>query len=175
MDQTTTTSTSRNSVQTCACGCGGVPRRRTSKFLPGHHKQRADPFAGRYVVNEHGCWVWQGYCLPGGYGQVTYRRQSWLAHRLSYFRHYGELPEGDLQIHHRCANRACINPDHLEAATPIENRRAARTKLDPDKAKQIRELGGTLSQGEIAERFGVDRTTVGQVLRGKVLREEPAA
>ncbi|MDP9358349.1 MAG: HNH endonuclease [Chloroflexota bacterium] len=162
-------------LHTCACGCGETPRRRTSRYLPGHHKQRRDPLADRYVVDEQGCWVWQGYRLPGGYGQLTYRRDSWLAHRLSYYRHYGELPAGELQIHHICANRACLNPDHLEAVTPIENRRAAPTKLDPAKAEQIRALSGDMSQGEIAARFGVDRTMVGKVLREEVWREEPAA
>ncbi len=169
MDKTAT------DVHTCACGCGGTPRRRTSRYLPGHHKQRRHPFADRYVVDEHGCWVWQGYKVKNGYGQLTFKRRRWLAHRLSFSLHHGDLPEGDLQVHHRCANRACINPDHLEAATPVENRRAAATKLDSDKVAQIRDLEGTLSQGEIAERFGVDRTTVGQVLRGKVWRKEPAA
>ncbi len=166
---------SMTDLHTCACGCGETPRRRTSRYLPGHHKQRRDPFADRYVINEHGCWVWQSYRVKNGYGQLTFKRRRWLAHRLSFFLCHGELPEGDLQIHHRCANRACLNPEHLEVATPIENRRAARTKLDSGKVMQIHNLGGTLSQGEIAERFGVDRTTVGQVLRGKVWRETPVA
>ncbi len=162
-------------LHTCACGCGEIPRRRTSRFLPGHHKQRHDPLADRYVVDEHGCWVWQGYRVKNGYGQLTYKRTRWLAHRLSYCLCHGELPEDDLQIHHRCANRACLNPDHLEAVTPIENRRAAPTKLDPEKVRQIRDLGDRLPQGQIAARFGVDRTMVGQVLRGKAWREDPAA
>ena len=174
MDETTTKSETLTDDHTCACGCGGVPRRRTSRYLPGHHKQRRDPFAGRYGIDDQGCWVWQGCQVKNGYGQLTYKGWKGLAHRLSFLRHYGALPEGDLQIHHLCANRACINPDHLEAATPIENRRAAPTKLDPEKVAQIRELGDHLSQGEIAARFGVDRSMIGHVLRGKVWREEPA-
>ncbi len=175
MNETTTESENLTDVHPCACGCGETPRRRTSRWCAGHHKQRQDPLTDRYLVDEHGCWVWQGYCLPGGYGQLTFRRDSWLAHRLSYYRHYGELPAGDLQVHHTCANRACLNPDHLEAATPVENRRAAPTKLDPEKVAQIRDLGDRLSQGEIAARFGVDRSMIGHVLRGKVWREDPAA
>ncbi len=172
MDAITTERETLTDVHTCACGCGETPRRRTSRYLPGHHKQRRDPLADRYVVDDQGCWVWQGYCLPGGYGQLTFRRDSWLAHRLSYLRHYGELPEGDLQVHHRCANRACLNPFHLEAATPVENRRAAPTKLDPEKVRQIRELAGDLSQPQIAKQFGVDHTTIGMVLRGEIWRDE---
>ena len=166
MDTTTT------DVHTCGCGCGGVPRRRTSKFKPGHHMQRRDPFEGRYVIDDQGCWVWQGCRVWNGYGQLTYKGWKGLAHRLSYFLHHGELPEGDLQVHHICANRACINPDHLEAATPVENRRAAPTKLNPEKVAQIRELAGDLSQPQIAKRFGVDHTTIGPVLRGEIWRDE---
>ncbi len=162
-------------IHTCTRGCGATPRHHTSRFCQGHHRQRRDPLAGRYVINDHGCWIWQGCQVKNGYGQLTYKCRRWLAHRLSYFLHNGELPESALQIHHVCANRACLNPDHLEAATPVENRRAAPTKLDLEKVEQIRELGSTMSQGQIAERFGVDRTTVGQVLRGKVWREDPAA
>ena len=172
MSETTTKSETLTDVHTCACGCGGVPRRRTSKYLPGHHKQRRDPFEGRYVINEEGCWVWQGCQVKNGYGQLTYRRRRCLAHRLSYFLYHGELPAGDLQVHHRCANRACINPAHLEAATPVENRRAAATKLDREKVEQIRELAGDLSQPQIAKRFGVDHTTIGLVLRGEIWRDE---
>jgi hypothetical protein len=162
---------------TCACGCGGRPRLRTSRYLPGHHKQRPDPLAGRYRVDAAtGCWVFQGYKLWNGYGQVTYRCRRWLAHRLSYFLRHGELPEGDLQLHHACANRACVNPDHLVPVTGVENRRAAPTKLDPCKIARIFAMHDEgSSQGEIAAVIGVDRTSVGKVLRGAMWREAARA
>ncbi len=53
--------------------------------------------------------------------------------------------------------------------------RAAPTKLDLEKVAQIRELGSTIAQGQIAERCGVDRSMVGQVLGGKVWRKVVAA
>lgn len=33
----------------------------------------------------------------------------------------GQIPEG-MQIHHKCFNRSCVNPAHLEICTPKENK-----------------------------------------------------
>src|SRR5688572_5607851 len=140
----------------CHCGCGGFPKLPTSRYLPGHHKQRPHPLEGRYDVDPAtDCWVWSGYRVQNGYGQLTYRCERWLAHRLSYFLHHGHLPPAPLQLHHVCTNRGCINPDHLEPATPLANRRAAPTKLDPEKAARIRALAPGMPRSALAERFGV--------------------
>lgn len=63
----------------------------------------------------------------------------------------------------------------MAAANAIADRRATPTKLDPLKVEQTRALEGTLARGEIAQRFGVNPTTVGQVLRGVVWRKAVAA
>ena len=66
------------------------------------------------------CWVWQLYCMPKGYGQVTVKGKKWLAHRYAYFLAHGEIPD-DLQVLHSCDNRPCCNPAHLSTGTNLDN------------------------------------------------------
>ena len=92
-----------------------------------------------YVVNEHGCWIWQLARNSRGYG-VRWdpkERRLKLAHRWYYERQHGAVPEGR-QLDHLCTVRACVNPAHLEAVSPRQNvqRSVARR---PRKPPRIRE------------------------------------
>lgn len=61
-----------------------------------------------------GCWEWQKSKLVG-YGIVgTPENGERRAHRAYYARVHGPIPEG-YDVHHRCRNVGCVNPDHLEA------------------------------------------------------------
>lgn len=75
-----------------------------------------------------GCWNWGGASTQQGYGCVqtvayengqTVNRQS-MTHRVALEAKL-RRPLGNLQAHHKCANRACCNPDHMEPVTSAQN------------------------------------------------------
>jgi len=75
-----------------------------------------------------GCWLWFGACNENGYGIITRDKENIKAHRFSYERSKGAIPE-KWEIDHLCRNKSCVNPDHLEVVTHGENRRRVPRNL----------------------------------------------
>lgn len=73
------------------------------------------------------CWEWLGGRKPHGYGTFSiYHGSAVLPHRFAYEVCIGAIPDG-YEIHHRCGNRCCVNPAHLEAM-PYADHVATRRK-----------------------------------------------
>lgn len=66
------------------------------------------------------CIPWNGYLDDDGYGRVSIAGKWRGAHRVAWERDHGQIPYG-LVIDHLCRNRACVNTEHMEPVTAIEN------------------------------------------------------
>ena len=63
------------------------------------------------------CLNFTGFLNPDGYGHFRVSAISsspLLAHVFAYMLFVGDLAPGE-QVHHRCENRRCCRPEHLEA------------------------------------------------------------
>lgn len=133
--------------------------------------------------NIGGCWIWNAGKISTGYGAIYFRGKVRLAHVVSWIVNKGEI-SGRTLLCHKCDVRDCVNPDHLFIGTWKDNsldmvkkgrtchgERASSAKLSEDDIKQIRALHDPQnpngpSQNQIAEMFGVSKTTVSMIVRG---------
>lgn len=109
---------------------------------------------------------------PGERMRLGYVR-IWIGGRrrvLSHV-HAWELVNGpkpaDMELDHRCRNRWCRNPKHLELVTHrVNSQRAENRKLSQSTAEQIRSeyVPRVVTQRQLADRYGVSRRTIEQVL-----------
>lgn len=133
------------------------------------------------------CHEWRGATDNRGYGQIREgRRGTGLirAHRLAYEMLHGPVPDGLFVCHH-CDNPPCCNPGHLFAGTPHDNNmdmvakgrdghgtpdnrgeRHGMAKLNVEAVLEIRRLASDgFTESEIAQRYGVTRSTIGRIAR----------
>jgi hypothetical protein len=64
---------------------------------------------------------------PKGYGSISDLHKHYLAHRVSFMLHKGEIPK-DMFVCHSCDNPLCVNPDHLWLGTQSDNIRDMHNK-----------------------------------------------
>lgn len=81
--------------------------------LPEHWQTRIN-------VTRRGCWEWTGEINRNGYGRLWQEGRRWMTHIAVYVRLKGEY-DRSLVLDHKCENRACCNPKHLEPVTPRVN------------------------------------------------------
>ena len=86
-------------------------------------------FLGKVKKQPSGCWRWTAARDRHGYGRVRHKGDLWYAHRLSFHLWKGPLLPATV-VHHLCANKSCVNPDHLQAVTHFENLAEGLSRLE---------------------------------------------
>lgn len=125
----------------------------------------------RYVQREDsGCWRWCGRMTPQGYGVFDVADGSSPAHRYAYAVIVEEVPSG-FDAHHRCHNRWCVNPSHIEVVEAREHRlehiRSRVIVKDPAVLLDIKaRIAAGVPVARIAREMGYERTVVRQAKAG---------
>lgn len=127
------------------------------------------------------CWLWQAGRRGRNQGYGAFRKEN--AHRYAYRMHKGPIGEG-LVIRHKCGNKRCVNPRHLEPGTHQDNHNDRKrlgegtgggsfgsangmAKITEADAVYIRENPDGLKGSELAARFNLSRPTVSLIRSGQ--------
>lgn len=140
------------------------------------------------VGSAHECWPFikknkvYSFKKRLAYGQVTWEKKKYRAHRAVWKMAHGDIPVG-MFVCHKCDNSLCINPNHLFLGTPLDN---ARDKIAKGRDRyafgeshphatltdaQVRHLRERAAGGEnqrlLAEEFHVSRALVSMIKNSK--------
>lgn len=76
-------------------------------------------------IDHAACWNWLGTLDHMGYGKTSFYPYQYIGvHRLAMMVFRGRwdlLHRKRLQVRHRCDNKKCFNPDHLELGSWFDN------------------------------------------------------
>lgn len=158
----------------CTSGCG----RKTIKYgycamcLSTMNMQKRVKLCSK--VMENGCWEWTGAKRKkNGYGAVTVGNKLVPAHRYSWIAFNGGIAE-KLWVLHKCDNKICVNPDHLELGDAKKNTQDAYTRnlipcgeqywsaklTNEQRAEANTLLDAGWRQVDVAERYGVRQSSI---------------
>ncbi|AWH15428.1 hypothetical protein [Aeromonas phage 25AhydR2PP] len=132
------------------------------------------------------------YCIEHTQGgtknipaMVTRNKKQYAMHRLVYCESNG-LEWEDIAgwvIRHKCDNRRCINPDHLEMGTHEDNmkdmvdrnraaigERQGRSTVSDKDAQEIHDTykAGGWSMQQLADRYGVSKFAISYIIKERL-------
>ena len=87
-------------------------------------KNPKERFFQKISIQPNSCWLWMAATDDKGYARLLVHGKNIRAHRWAYQQFVGPIPE-DCEIDHRCRNKSCVNPEHLDAVSHEENMRRA--------------------------------------------------
>ena len=141
-------------------------------------------FLNKIEIIPDGCWLWNGSINQiSDYGIFwETHTKAHLAHRLMYELIHGDINNNKVLVRHKCDIRNCVNPDHLELGSHLDNahdrikRGRSNTrkgsshtwaKITEQDVLSIRQQynGGKISQQSLATQFGLSQTAIGQIIR----------
>ena len=135
------------------------------------------------------CWQWQGCTNNTGYGSMTVSQKVYSAHRIAYALtypgriEYSAPKDKNLKqfILHKCDNRLCCNPNHMELGNYADNNKDAalkgrsraprgaehkKAKLTQDQAEQVRSMHKTgLSFVDLGKMFNIHANNISRIVR----------
>lgn len=132
------------------------------------------------IDEETGCWMWQAFRNPKGYGMIYYDGRVWLAHRLSFTLHRHNIP-GGLCACHSCDTPSCVNPDHIFLGSNADNVQDAVNKgripfgesrsnsklTDELVMEMVSKYANGATSRELSEEYGIHEAYVPAIIRGK--------
>lgn len=135
-----------------------------------------------FEINDNGCFIVTSHSqMKREYYQIRVHGIRKYIHRHVYEECFGDIPE-ELVVCHKCDNKRCINPEHLELATQQKNIQDAVARgLKPLgsahqfsklKEHEVAEIKDRLLKGErnidIAKIFNINKHTISNIKQGRV-------
>ena len=136
----------------------------------------------QWIEQGDGCWICTSHKAGNnGYFRIRRGNVKVALHRFIYEQCFGEIP-AKMEVRHRCNNRLCINPEHLEIGTTYDNHHDRSTngtwnagerngmhKLTWKTVSDIRKFGKPHGYSvKLSKRFGVTASVISQVANRRI-------